>query len=229
MSNFSEIQNALLDKAALKQEIYRNTISAFEQFKVQGKKLLERLQDDRGKLDKSVLLEYKDKGTFEFEMKFGGDMLIFVMHTNVFGFDKTHSVWQTDYVKEDETRSYCGMINIYNFLSDTFKYHRQNDVGYLIGRILINKDDHFFVEGKRKLNFLYNSFDTDCCLGEKIISEIIETAILYSMNFDLITPPYQEVFELSAGELIRNTSFMQVKTGKRLGYKFSFESADEIQ
>ena len=229
MTNFSEIQKALWEKAALKQSIYRNTLAVFEQFKLEAKKLIENLQNDRGKLDRNVLIEFKDKGTFEFEMKFGGDMLIFVMHTNVFGFDKAHTVWQTDYVKEDVTRAYCGMINIYNFLSDSFKYHRQNDVGYLIGRLFINKDDHFFVEGKRKLNFLYNQFDKECCLDGKIIAEIIETAMLYSMNFDLVTPPYQEVHELSAGELIRNTSFMQLKTGKRLGYKFSFETDSDIQ
>ena len=228
MTNFSEIQKALKEKVALKQAIYRNTIDVFNNFRTEAKKLIDELQANRGDLDENVHLEYKDKGTFEFEMKFGGDMLIFVMHTNVFGFDKSHSVWQTDYVKEDVSRSYCGMINIYNFLSDTFKYNRQNDVGYMIGRILINKDDHFFMEGKRKLNFLYNKFDEECCLNEEIISDIIQTSILYSMNFDLITPPYQEVHEMSAGELIRNTSFMQLKTGKRLGYKFSFESDDEI-
>lgn len=228
MTHFSEIQKALEEKAALKQAIYRNSLKSFEKFKQKAQNLIEELQQKRGDLDENVLLEFKDKGTFEFELKLGGDLLIFVMHTNVFGFEKSHPIWQTEYIKADVCRSYCGLINIYNFLSDTFKYNRQNDSGYLIGRVFINKEDHFFMEGKRKLNFLYSNL-AENCLNDEIISEVIETAILYSMNFDLITPPYQEVQEISAGELIRNTSFIQLKTGKRLGYKFSFESDTQIK
>ena len=46
-------------------------------------------------------------------------------------------------------RTYCGVINMYNFLSDSFKYNRENDLGYLIGRMFINKENTF-VEGKGK-------------------------------------------------------------------------------
>ena len=53
------------------------------------------------------------------------------------------------------------MINIYNFLADSFKYNRLNDVGYLVGRVFLNKDLHYFVEGKRQLGFLYNDFVND--------------------------------------------------------------------
>ena len=31
-------------------------------------------------------------------------------------------------------------------------------MGYCIGRIFINKENHYFVEGKRQLGFLYNDF-----------------------------------------------------------------------
>ena len=45
-------------------------------------------------------------------------------------------------------RSFCGVINIYNFLSQTLlKYNRLNDAGFLIASVFINKDYHFFVEG----------------------------------------------------------------------------------
>ena len=33
-----------------------------------------------------------------------------------------------------------------------------NDLGYLIGRIFINHENHFMVQGKRQLGFLYNDF-----------------------------------------------------------------------
>lgn len=217
---------SLKEKAALKQAIYRNTLNAFNSFKEEARLLIENIQKGRGDLDENVLVEFSDIGTFEFETKLGGDLLAFVMHTNVFDFEKAHSMWQTSYVKEDPTRSYCGMISIYNFLADSFKYNRLNDSGYLIGRLFINKENHFFMEGKRKLNFLFNDF-AKAEISEELISDVIETAILYSMSFDLITPPYKAVQEISAGDLIRTSSMMQLKTGKRLGYKFSFETDDE--
>lgn len=227
-NKLEKIMHNLKEKAALKQAIYRNTLGSFESFKRQAEVLLEEIQKERGDLDKNVVVEFNDVGTFEFETKLGGDLLAFVMHTNVFDFEKSHSVWQSSYVKEDISRTYCGMISIYNFLADSFKYNRLNDSGYLIGRLFINKEKHFFMEGKRKLNFLFNDFGKEV-INDEIIKSIIETAILYSMSFDLITPPYNTVQEISAGDLIRSSSVMQLKTGKRLGYKFSFETDDEIE
>ena len=34
----------------------------------------------------TVTVEYHDRGEFEFRLKFAGDVLIFMMHTNVFEF-----------------------------------------------------------------------------------------------------------------------------------------------
>ena len=72
------------------------------------------------------------------------------MHTDVFEFDANHLVWQSPYVQADRDNSYCGLINIYNFLSDSFKFNRNADEGYLIGRIFINRERCYFVEGKRQ-------------------------------------------------------------------------------
>jgi hypothetical protein len=72
------------------------------------------------------------------------------MHTDVFEFDSNHIIWQNSYVQQDKANSYCGMIDIYDFLSDSFKDKRSADEGYLIGRIFINRERMFFVEGKRQ-------------------------------------------------------------------------------
>jgi len=141
------------------------------------------------------------------------------MHTNVFDFDKSHNIWNTSYLKEDELRAYCGMINIYNFLADSFKYNRVNDLGYLVARFFVNKELHYFVEGKRQLGFLYNDF-VNKKINQKDIREIIESSILYSMDFDLLTPPYNSMKEVSVIDVIETTNAMKIKTGKRLGFKF---------
>jgi len=88
--------------------------------------------------------------------------------------------------------SYCGIIYIYNFLADSFKYNRLDDLGYLIGRIFINRENHYFVEGKRQMGFLYNNFGT-AVIDKKALRAIIETAIMYAMEFDLLVPPYDVV------------------------------------
>jgi hypothetical protein len=168
---------------------------------------------------KKIPFVYKDRGEFEAELKFGGDTLVFMMHTNVFEFSRDHEVMKTTYIKEDKNRSFCGIINVFNFLSDSFKYNRLNDSGYLIGRIFINKDNHYFIEGKREMGYLYTNFGSSK-LSAKKVCEILESSINYTINFDLLTPPYDQLKEVSVLGFKEATDAMQLKTAKRLGFKF---------
>lgn len=221
------ILDTLKEKACLKQDVYKKTVAIFNDFKAEAEKLSLELKEEMCKVDEDVILEFIDKSDFEFQIKFGGDVLVFFMHTNVFDFDKSHSIWNSSYVQDDPLRSYCGMINVYNFLADSFKYNRVNDVGYLVARFFVNKDLHYFVEGKRQLGFLYNDFIHEVINHDKIRA-IIESAILYSMDFDLLTPNYDTMKEVSVSEINEVTSVNNLKTGKRLGFKFHSDN-DEIQ
>jgi hypothetical protein len=131
----------------------------------------------------------------------------------------------TSYIREDKNRSYCGIINIYNFLADSFKYNRVNDVGYLIGRIFINKDKSYFIEGKREIGLLYNNFGQEI-LDEKAARQIVESAVMYTINFDLLTPPYDSLKEISLEEMQSMVDSYKLKTGKRLGFKFQADRAE---
>jgi len=219
--------DTLKTKACLKQDVFKKTIDVFQSFKAEGKKLAEELKIDIQCVDKSVIVEFVDKSEYEFHIKFGGDILVFFMHTNVFDFEKNHQIWNTSYLKEDELRAYCGMINVYNFLADSFKYNRLNDVGYLVARLFLNKDLHYFVEGKRQLGFLYNDFVNEVISNDKI-RNVIESSILYSMDFDLLTPHYDTMKVVSVSEVNEVTSAMSIKTGKRLGFKFQADN-DNIE
>ncbi|NBG66688.1 hypothetical protein [Acidiluteibacter ferrifornacis] len=217
------IAKELENKGNLKQAVYRNTKEQFKQLKKVAKKIVEELNDlTEDRLDSNIEILFIDKGDYEARIKFAGDVLVIYMHTNVFEFERSHSMYSTSYIKEDEQRSFCGMINFYNFLADSFKYDRFNDSGYLIARIFVNKDNHFFVEGKRQLGFLFNDF-SNSKISATSLRSIIETAILYAMEFDLYTPPYNEVKEISIGSMIHESSILKVKTSKRMGYKFSQE------
>lgn len=217
------ILETLRTKASLKQKVFRQTIETFQTFKSEAEKLATELKLEMEKSNKDVVVDFFDKGDYEFHIKFGGDILVFFMHTNVFDFEKNHNIWNSSYVKEDELRVFCGMINIYNFLADSFKYNRANDVGYLVARTFINKDLHYFVEGKRQLGFLYNDFINEV-IDAKKIRKIIESSILYSMDFDLLTPHYNNMKELSVSDVNEVTNMMNIKTGKRLGFKFQADN-----
>jgi len=215
----NELFSSLVKKATLKQDVYQNTLAAFKLLKVGMKNLAAKYKKLDTEESRIIPFVYKDRSEFEAELKFAGDTLVFMMHTNVFEFTRDHEVMKTQYIKEDIDRSYCGVINIFNFLSDSFKYKRPNDVGYLIGRIFINKDMHYFVEGKREIGFLYQSFGSSL-MTDATACDIIESSIYYTINFDLLAPPYDQIVEVSVQDFISALDSMTMKTGKRLGFKF---------
>ncbi|MCC6690704.1 MAG: hypothetical protein IT235_04155, partial [Bacteroidia bacterium] len=143
------ILKSLKEKASMKQDVFKNTFDTFLLLKTVVKDVVNRLKE-YNKTDERIIIDYKEVGDHQLQIHVAGDTLIFYMHTNIFDFDKSHRIWKTSYVKEDPNRSFCGMIQVFNFLSDSFKYNRVNDLGYLIGRIFINKELHYFVEGKRQ-------------------------------------------------------------------------------
>ncbi|MCC7302312.1 MAG: hypothetical protein IT233_06700 [Bacteroidia bacterium] len=225
-SHSDRILKLLEEKASLKQTIYHNTIEVFDHFKMAIKAMAEEYSKIMVLKDERVIVEYKDRGAHHCEMRVGGDLLIFIMHTNVFEFDRSHPIWKSSYIKKDENRSFCGMIMVYNFLSDSFKYNRSNDVGYLIGRVFINKDKHYFVDGKKQLGFMHNEFFS-APIADAEIRSIIESAVLYCLEFDLYTPPFETFREITVNEMLEASNMMQIKTGKRLGFKFQSEDLGE--
>jgi hypothetical protein len=218
---YDKLFQALVTKATLKQDIYHNTLEAMNHFKEVISELGSDYEskEEELKTHRKIAFEYLFKSEFEVELKFGGDILLFLMHTNVFDFSRDHEVMRTPYIREDKTRSYCGIINVYNFLADSFKYNRYNDIGYLIGRIFINHEKHYFIEGKRELGFLYNDFGRHL-MSRETAGQIVEAAMLYTINFDLLTPPYENVKLVTVNEMKNTLDTFSIKTGKRLGFQF---------
>jgi len=222
--------NKIVDKSALKHSVYQQTYSAFKLFKQSIRSTWEEFNnyDEKHPEKKinSTCFKFKDRGEFEMELQFGGDVLVFIMHTNVFQFPRLDTVFNSTYIKEDSSRSYVGVINIYNFLADSFKYRRVNDLGYLIGRVFINKDGHYFIQGTKELNRLHNSFDT-AKIDMKIVKDIVSQSILYTLNFDLLMPPYKEVKIVNVNDFRVTADNLRLKTGKRLGFKFNENTFEE--
>ena len=149
-------------------------------------------------------------------------MLIFQMHTDVFEFAPDHPIHRTEYVREDAQRSYCGVVNIYNFLSDSFKFNRNADEGYLIGRIFINRERRYFVEGKQQDSLRAADFGR-AEIDREALTAILESAIDFSLNFDLLMPPYEENKRVTLDQFNTRMDNSKFVTGKRLGYDFDID------
>jgi len=223
MSTNEMILQVLKEKSSLKQDVFQTNIKLFKLLRDVAEEFARELKPKAQNIDKRLLVEFKEKSEFEFELRVAGDILIFSMHTNVFEFDASHPMWKTSYIREDESRSYCGIINIYNFLADSFKYNRSNDLGYLVARIFVNREEHYFVEGKRQLGFLFNDF-SHAAVDREQLMKIVESAILYCIGFDLFTPPFDEVKVVSLAQVMETSSMMSLKTGKRLGFRFQADT-----
>ena len=218
-----QILSTIVEKSTLKQRVFDNTFAAFGELKDTLLEMASELDDALdGRLDKRVRLEYRDRGKFEAQLQIASDLLIFRMHTDVFEFDSNHIIWQNAYVQQDKANSYCGIIDIYDFLSDSFKFNRSSDEGYLIGRIFINRERKFFVEGKRQtsmraMNFGKAEIDREALIG------ILEPAIWFALNFDLLMPPYEENKRVTVDQFNTKMDNSKFVTGKRLGYDFDVE------
>jgi hypothetical protein len=212
-----ELIDLVRQKSILSKDVTDITFETFSLLKktlLQVEKTLKQhIKDDR------VKFQFRDNGTFEAELKVGDDVLIFMMYTNALVFDSTHGIYKTGYVAKDPARATCGMISIYNFLSDSFKYERRNDIGYLVARMFINKERHFFLDGKKQLGILFNSF-ADNVVSEEAMLAVVEKSIQYSIDLDVSVPSFDLMKEISVNEVMDYSLQASISNGKRLGFQF---------
>lgn len=218
-----KILDTIIRKSSLKQRIFDNTFAAFNSLKDTLLEMASEMDDALdGKLDRRVRLEYRDRGKFEAQLQIANDILIFQMHTDVFEFDAAHPIRQNPYVIQNPSNSYCGVVNIYNFLSDSFKFNRNADEGYLIGRIFINRERRYFVEGNRQTSLRAAEFGSAEIDREALVG-ILESAIDFALDFDLLMPPYEAFKRVTVDQFNTKMDNSKFVTGKRLGYDFEAE------
>jgi hypothetical protein len=217
-----QIIKTLLEKSQVKQKVYDNTKEAFKTIKSILQDIVSEYNAALVDADKRVLLEYRDRGVFEAEIRIAGDLLIFNMHSNIFEFPNDHQIWKTASAKEDPLSTYSGIINIYNFLADSFKYNRAEDIGYLIGRIFINKRNYYFIEGQKELGSTYPSFDENNITAETL-KKVIDGTILYALKFDLLVPPLKNIQLATVNQMKERINKSKIQTGKRVGFNYNTE------
>ncbi len=214
------IIGTLKEKSLLKQKVFDNTLESFSVVKDVLKSLSKEINSSLGGIDSRIRLEYTDRSNFDAQLKVAGDILLFSMHSNIFQFDREHPAWKTAYIQKNKYNAYSGIINIYNFLNDSFKYSRLDDLGYLIARIFINHEKQYFVEGKRQMGMLFTNYGNEE-ISKQSLQMIISTAIQYALEFDLLVPPYDAVKIATVGQAEAKIQHSRVITGKRLGFQFN--------
>lgn len=213
------IFEGLKQKSTTKQIIYRNTKETFDQLRVVAAAIVDQLSKKITEVDENVVIEYRNINDFEFQIKFSGDLLIFVMHSNVITFPEEHELMSTDYVEEDFRRRFFGHIMAYNFMADSIKYSRMTDPGYLLARLLVNVDNHFFLEGVTQLELPYTDISKNV-INDEAMRLFIESTMIASVNNDLMAPDIDDIKRITVKQKMEN---QQVSRGQKLGFSFSFE------
>jgi hypothetical protein len=214
-----QIFDGLKQKSTAKQAIFRNTQAAFDCLRQVSQELVVELSRRLTPLDSSVVIEYRSVNDMEFHIKFSGDLLVFVMHSNVVTFADDYGPMPSKYVEGDFRRRFFGHIMAYNFMADSIKYQRMNDPGYLVGRLLINIDNHYFLEGVQQLE-LPNNDMSDNVITPDMMKLFVESAMIAAVNNDLIAPPLPEIQKISVKQKLEN---QQVSRGSKVGFSFSHQ------
>ena len=216
-----QIFEGLKQKSTAKQAIYRNTQAAFDCLRIASQELVVELTRKLTPLDSSVMIEYRPINDMEFHIRFSGDLLIFVMHSNIVTFPDDYGPMPSVYVGQDFRRRFFGHIMAYNFMADSIKYQRMNDPGYLVGRLLVNINNHYFLEGVQQLE-LPNNDMSDNPITPEMMRLFVESAMIAAVNNDLIAPPLAEIQKINVKQKLEN---QQVSRGSKVGFSFSAEQA----
>ncbi|UYZ59464.1 hypothetical protein [Hymenobacter latericus] len=213
------IFEGLRQKSTAKQAIFRNTQAAFECLRTVTQELVLELTRRISTVDSSVVIEYRPINEFEFHIRFSGDLLVFVMHSNIITFPDDFPLFGSRYVTDDFRRRFFGHIMAYNFMADSIKYQRMNDPGYLVGRLLVNIENHYYIEGAKQLEMPENDMEHNV-INDDAMRLYVESAMIAAVNNDLMAPSIQDIQKITVKQKLEN---QQVSRGSKVGFNFRNE------
>ncbi|MGK7390970.1 MAG: hypothetical protein ACNS60_11495 [Candidatus Cyclobacteriaceae bacterium M2_1C_046] len=216
------IAKQLETKSCVKQKAYRNLCKIFKKMELETKDVIEQINNKVQLNDHEVTIKFKKINEQEFHLKVAGDLLVFIMHTNIITMDKNHALNSSPAIQEDLQRKYLGQIMVYNFMADSFKYHRLKDPGYLVARFLINYQEHFFIEGDGQLSFLFKDL-SDQPVDATDIHVFIQLAIANAIDKDLVAPPFPEIRKITVMQKMEKTQ--DLGPGQKIGFQMAYQES----
>lgn len=215
------IAEAIKKKACMKQDVYKNTRDLFDNLYKEATLLVDQLSKENE--DERVIIDLNRISDFEFRLTVGGDLLAFTMQTNIFLLPTEHPAYKTKYIKGNQQRAYFGQIMVYNFLADSLKYNRKKDVGYLVSRIFVNLDNHFYLEGMKNLTFSYPNISKNL-INESFADDILREITLLAIDTDIVFSSYKENFQLTVEEKTLEAPRLP---GQKLGFQMSADRSSK--
>jgi hypothetical protein len=200
--------------------VQKNCAAWFDVFKIEAQKLVQHLYNTVEDKSLQPLFAYDERGSRQCSVRVGEDLIVFHVRSNTFRFDDAHFLNKTSYVKANPLNGFCGIINVYNFLNESMLKSKENDVGFLLARVFINREHHFYVEGKKQIGLLYNDFTNEVIDASKI-ETIIKSILIFSLEHDLFVAPFEAVQSITVNELQNNIFSTSLASSKRLGYRLS--------
>jgi hypothetical protein len=217
------IKNMLENKSTAKQTTYRHLCAAFSTLEHRAKEIIDELKKRAKPGDSDVTVEFNRINDQEFDVKLAGDMLIFVMNTNIVTFDDAHPILNEDYIREKEVNRYFGQIMIYNFMSDSMKFNRMNDPGYLLARLMINHENRFFIEGEKELS-AYNRI-SERELTEEDLMALVKIVLKMAIENDLVAPAFTQMKSITLNQKKDHT--LELGGAQKIGFRMSYENKTE--
>lgn len=213
------IKYLLESKSTAKQTAYKHICKAFTLLSEEARSIVEELKRRANPGDKDVTVEFNVVNDHEFDVKLAGDMLIFVMNTNVVTLEESHPIMKEDYIRENEVNRYFGQVMVYNFMAESLRHHRNNDPGYLLARLMVNHENRFFIEGDRDLE-AYNRV-SEAPITDDDLRRFVKIVLKMAIENDLVAPSFTEVKSITLGQKRDHT--MELGGAQKIGFRMSYE------
>jgi hypothetical protein len=202
----SNIVSKLQTTSKLKYNLFESTEKLFGELEIICRELMQEIIQTN-KEEKPIPLKLEKINDYEFIFRIGGDVMIFILQSNIVRLPDDTYLSKSKYLKKDVSLRYFGQILIYNFLSDTLTFGRLEDPGYLIGRILLNRENKFFLEGDRKIVFNFPELKDNPVSKEKM-RDLVEQLVVSVLENDLLAPAFQDIMLISYHQKLEHTSSM---------------------
>ena len=213
------IKYLLESKSTAKQTAYKHICRAFSVLEAESRRVVEELKRRANPSDKDVTVEFNAVNAQEFDVKLAGDMLIFVLGTNIVTLEESHTIMKEDYIRENEVNRYFGQIMVYNFMAESLKYNRTNDPGYLLARIMINHENRFFIEGERELE-AFNPI-SQLPVTDEELQQVVRIVLKMAIENDLVAPAFTEVKAITLNQ--KRDHNLELGGAQKIGFKMSYE------
>lgn len=217
------IKHLLESKSSAKQVAYKHICKAFLILEEEAKSIVEELKRRANPADKDVTVEFNQVNKQEFDVKLAGDMLIFVLGTNIVTLEESHPILKDEYIQQNEVNRYFGQIMVYNFMAESLKYNRTNDPGYLLARLMINHENRFFIEGERELRE-YNEISPNA-ITEDDLKMFVKIVLKMAIENDLVAPAFTEVKAITLNQKRDHT--LELGGAQKIGFRMSYEQKTE--